>query len=152
MTDSAKLAIGLVLLVIGAGALGYAVGSNGAPDKADAAAARATAQQKASDLANKQAYDAALAKGKVDGQAAGDKAGRADGGTAGFSDAGKALAAERRKREHVQGNCLPFQAFIPGVGCFPPLGEGDVQPSPGHGDHGPGGPGNSENAPGHSGD
>jgi hypothetical protein len=152
VSDSAKLVTGLVLLVIGAAALGYAIGSDGAPDKADAATARTEAQASATESARKGAYDAALAKGKAAGEAAGADAGRAAGGADGAADGDAALAKERRKREQAQGGCLPFQAFIPNVGCFPPLTPGDIPDPGGSPDDGGPGPGNSDSAPGHQGD
>lgn len=112
--ESTKLAIGLVLLVIGAGALGFSIGANGAPDEADAATARAGAQSRAAENARDDAYAAALAQGKIDGAAQGTSAGRADGASDGYSDADAALAAEQRSRDQASRDCLPF------FGCLPP--------------------------------
>lgn len=149
MSDTTKLIAGLIVLILGAGVLGYALGANGAPDEADAAAARAEAQTQATEAARDEAYKAGLAEGKAAGEAEGAKAGRAEGGTDGFEAADAELAEERERRQRAQGDCLPFQAFVPGVGCFPPLVPDDVDPGAVNPEDGPG---NSENAPGHEDD
>jgi hypothetical protein len=117
--EGTKLAVGLVLMVIGAGALGYAIGADGAPDEADAATARASAQTKAAENARDDAYAAALVQGKADGAAQGTSAGRADGAGDGSSDGDAAVAAEQRSRDNASSDCL-----LPGL-CFPPLDQGD---------------------------